>query len=244
MSLPEPPPGWGNDELTNFINAASANTYATFHNLKAEYAKLSGIDAAFHELRNGLPDLPNAPESLAAFFVPQAHLSFLAAARLALSGQSSETYACLRLTLENALYGFYLSKKPSAAETWLCRQRGTAAKRKVRDEFKIAVLLSVLNTTDRKEGFVAETLYRETIDWGAHPNELALIQRLNKGKGKGRTEFPITYLHRGNSPASRLALKKTAQVGVCVLGVFRLVYRERFDILGLTDKLRCLRRGI
>jgi hypothetical protein len=91
---------------------------------------------------------------------------------------------------------------------------------------------------------VAEALYSETIDLGAHPNELALIQRLNMVEGDGKTEFPLTQLQRGDSPASLLALQRSAQVGVSALGVFRLVYPERFDILGLTDKLHHLRKGL
>jgi hypothetical protein len=244
IPLPEPPPGWGSDGLSKFINIASANTYATFHNLKAEYTKLSEIDVVFQEGISNLSNLPNTLGSFAAFFFPQAHLSFLGAVRLVLSGQSSETYACLRLTLENVLYGFYISKNPSSAETWLNRQTSAAAKQKVREEFKIAKLLGELKTSDSKEGCVAEALYSETIDLGAHPNELALIQRLNMVEGDGKTEFPLTQLQRGDSPASLLALQRSAQVGVSALGVFRLVYPERFDILGLTDKLHHLRKGL
>ena len=244
MPLPEPPPGWGSDELSKFINIASANTYATFQNLKAEYTKLSEIDAVFREGISYLSNLPNAPESLAAFFFAQVHLSFLGAVRLVLSGQSSETYACLRLTLENALYGHYVSKNPSSAVTWLNRQTSDAAKQKVREEFKIAKLLGELKASDSKEGCAAESLYSETIDLGAHPNELALIQRLNMVEGDGKTEFPITQLQKGDSPASQLALRRSAQVGVSALGLFRLVYPERFNILGLTDKLHHLRKGL
>jgi hypothetical protein len=148
MQIPEPPPGWGSDELSKFINTASTNTYATFHNLKPEYRRLSEIDAVFREGISNMSNLPNAPESLAAFFFAQAHVSFLGAARLVLSGQTSETYACLRLTLENALYGFYVSKNSSSAITWLNRQTSAVAKRKVRDEFKIASLLGELIRND------------------------------------------------------------------------------------------------
>jgi hypothetical protein len=36
----------------------------------------------------------------------------------------------------------------------------------------------------------------------------------------------------------------TAQVGACGLRIFRLVYRERFDLLGLTEELNRVMRGL
>lgn len=239
--LTEPPPEWGNDELTKFLDNAVANTHATFHNLKPEYTKLSVIDAAF---RKAIDHLSHPQELLAAFFVIQAHSSFLAAVRLALSGQVSETYTCLRLTMENALNGFYVSKNPASGEKWLHRQESADTRKKVRDEFKIRTLLDTLKAVDSHEGGVAQTLYDETIDFGAHPNELALIQRLRILKGEGKTEFQIAYLLRGDSPASLVVLRKTAQVGTFVLAVFRLVYPERFDLIGLTDTIHQLKRGL
>ncbi len=239
--LPEPPPDWGRDTLTNFIDEARANTYATFHNLKAEYNRLSQIEAA---LRLATDNLSHTKDWFAAFFLMRAHACFLGAARLVLSGQATETYACLRAVLENALYGFYLSRNPASCETWLRRNESDAAKRAVRDEFTIRRLLEALKAADAQEGNVAEALYNETIDYGAHPNERALIQAFKMEKGEGRIEFQVGYLAGGDSPASLLALRRAAQVGVSVLSVFSLVYRERFDILGLNDTIRRLRQGL
>ncbi len=116
MSLLTPPPGWGKDELTKFMDVARGNTYATFHNLPSEYRKLADIDAAY---RKAIDSLLNTKDWFAAFFLLKAHSSFMASTRVALTGQVSESYACLRLCLENSLYGLYLAKNPSSQETWL-----------------------------------------------------------------------------------------------------------------------------
>lgn len=239
--LPEPPPDWGHDTLTSFIDEARANTYATFHNLKAEYNRLAQVEAA---LRLATENLSYTKDWFVAFFLMRAHGCFLGAGRLALSGQATETYACLRAALENALYGFYLSRNPVSRETWLRRHENDAARQAVRDEFTIRRLLDTIKAADAQEGNVAQTLYNETIDYGAHPNERALIQAFKMEKGEGRIEFKVGYLVRGDSPASLLALKRAAQVGVSVLSVFRLVYRERFDILGLSDTIRRLKQAL
>ncbi len=42
----DPPPGWGDDEITKFVDMARTNAYATFANLPVEYGKLAQIDRA------------------------------------------------------------------------------------------------------------------------------------------------------------------------------------------------------
>ena len=56
-------------------------------------------------------------------------------------------------------------------------------------------------------------------------------------------EFNIVYLE-ADPEQLKLALKTTAQVGVCALSLFRSVYRERFDILGVTEALDHIKKGL
>jgi hypothetical protein len=39
-------------------------------------------------------------------------------------------------------------------------------------------------------------------------------------------------------------MKSTAIAGVTALGIFRHVFKERYDLLGLTEKLPSLRQGL
>jgi len=240
MSLPDKPPGWGTDELSNFLDVARSNSYATFHNLRDEYRRLEDIDGAFRKV---VDSLINTKDWFAAFFLLRAHSSFLGGVRLSISGQVSEGYACLRLALENALYGFYLSRNPGSRETWLSRHDSDAAKKKVRNEFKIRTLFDTLKRVDAHEAQVAQTLYERSIDYGAHPNERALMQSMKMHKEADKIEFKVIYLTE-DTLSLRLVLKTCAQVGVCCLGIFRHVYRERFDLVGLTDTLSALRKGL
>ena len=88
-----------------------------------------------------------------------------------MSGQAAETYASLRLCLENGLYGLYPSQHPGSRETWLRRHDSDQAKQRVRSEFTIRNLFDSLRGLDTKEAAVAEQLYERCIDYGAHPNE-------------------------------------------------------------------------
>jgi dsDNA-binding SOS-regulon protein len=152
-----------------------------------------------------------------------------------------EAYALLRLVLENTLYGYYFSKKPASREIWLNRHESEELKRKVREEFKIRNLLNVLKDSDPDLGKAIEILYERVIDYGAHPNERALTHNLKLTSDEEKHEFLVIYLSN-DSDSLRLALRTAAQTGTGTLAAFRLIYKERFDLLGLTDILKQLRK--
>lgn len=86
-------------------------------------------------------------------------------------------------------------------------------------------------------------LYEHCIDYGGHPNERALTQGLKKEIGPDVVNLQIVYLS-ADPLVVRVCLKATAQVGASVLGIFRLVFRERFDLTGLSDQLTRARQGL
>ena len=160
-----------------------------------------------------------------------------------MSGQAAETYASLRLCLENGLYGLYLSQHPGSRETWLRRHDSDQAKQRVRSEFTIRNLFDSLRGLDTKEAAVAEQLYERCIDYGAHPNERALTVSLKQETGQDTVEFRVVYL-TDDSVIFRACLKTAAQVGASVLSIFRLVFKERFELTGLTNELNRARQGL
>src|SRR5262245_46279549 len=156
VTLPAPPGGWGGDEVTAFIDNARLNSFATYANLRAEYGKVSEVDIVFRKL---VEYLFNTKDWFAAFFLLRAHSAFLAGGHLAMSGLAAETYASLRLCLENGLYGLYLSRNPGSRETWLRRHESEQAKQRVKSEFTIRNLFDTLRSLDNQEAAVAHQLY-------------------------------------------------------------------------------------
>lgn len=240
MKLPDPPAGWGDDKITDFLDNARRNAFATYGNLRPEYARLAAIDSVFRKL---IDSLLNTKDWFAAFFLLRAHSSFLGAAHLAMAGQAAEAYALLRLTLENALYGLYLAEFPASRETWLRRHDSAEANQKVRGEFTVRRLLDTLARRDAQEAKVEKELYDRCINYGAHPNERALTQSLRTTRGEDRVEVQVIYL-TAETVMFQACLRTAAQVGVCALSIFRLVYKERFDLTGLTDELDRAKRGL
>jgi len=240
MPLPEPPPGWGCDGITEVFDKARKNEFATFANLKEEVNRLIGIDSLYKKI---IELLNHSPEWFTGFFVLRAHSNYLAACRMCCSGQVPECYVLLRSCLENALYGLYLAKNPESREVWLRRHESEEHKRAVRNEFKIRNMFDLAVEMDKKSGEITEKLYERTIDYGAHPNERALMQTMQKKETDENIEFKIAYFDEDAKPL-RLALKTTAQVGICSFYLFYPVYKERFDIMGITEKLDRVKEGL
>jgi len=242
MAIPitDIPPDWGKDALSEFIETARHNTFATFINLPREYNILKNL----HELyKYAIDNLINTTEWFAAFFLLRAHSAYLGGVRLALSGQCAETYMVLRGCIEAAIYGLYLSRNKNSQETWLNRNNNEESLKRVKKEFKIINLFNLLKVVDLKIYKTTTLLYERTIDYGAHPNELALTSLLKKIEEKDMIKFNLDYLS-GYNPAFHLSLKTTAQVGICSLYIFKNVYSDRFKILGISEKLDKLSVGL
>jgi len=240
MTLPEPPPKWGQDEISKFFDVARGNEYATFANFTGEIGRLIDIDLSY---RKAIEGLNHSKEWFAGFFVLRAHSNFLAACRMGWSGQIPECHSMLRSCLESALYGLYLACNPNSRETWLHRHDSVEYKKQIKNEFKIRTMLDLAKSLDGKEGKVAELLYERAIDHGAHPNERALMQMLQINEKPIHVEFKTIYLE-DDVEHLKLTMKTTAQTGVCALSLFRSIYKERYDILGVTAAIDHIKIGL
>lgn len=219
------PPKWGDDHLSKFIQDSIDNTYASFHNLKSLYDRLVDIHVAFRTIAN---NIDRTPDWFASFFLFRSHAAYLGAVRLVLRG-----------CLENALYGFYVARKPSTQEIWLRRHDDAESKRKVKGEFTVSNLLGLLAVEDEQLRRIAGDFYETTIDFGGHPNERAILSVMKQQLDESRRTYQSAYMI-GNEPPLHCSLECCAQIGVCALSIFQRIYPERFDILGLSNQLLSL----
>ncbi len=149
----------------------------------------------------------------------------------------------LRGCLENSLYGLHISNNPDTREIWLCRHDDEGGKKKCKNEFTARNVFNTLKAKDEKIHKIAKDLYETTIDYGAHPNELGMLSMMRKTQDENQIDFMVDYL-TGDSMPLRLGLKITSRVGVCSLFIFQLVFKERFDILGISKDLETLKQGL
>lgn len=239
-----PPPGWGSDALSGFVQTAQENTWATYHNLKLEVGRLQEADTIF---RIAIEHLTNSPDWFSGFFLLRAHAAFLGGVRFSMSCQLPEAYMALRGCLENVLYGFYLYKNPGSRVTWLERHKDDAtdkaSRKKVKAEFRLDQMINLVKNVDQALGAFTEELYERTIDYGAHPNERAISANLTRTEKDGFILFNLDYLD-DDSIAMRFCLKTNAEIGVCALQIAGLIFQERFNIVGLMDRIKRLKTSL
>ncbi|MCJ7772413.1 MAG: hypothetical protein MUP22_04690 [Desulfobacterales bacterium] len=232
------PDGWNSDDLSDFIHRSMYNVFATFDSKKKEYALLKDIDAIFQK---AIGYFTNTPEFLSAMLFLRTHSAYRGACRLSMSGQVPETFVLLRSCIENSLYALHVFKKKGADEIWVRRHDDEQSLRKTKGEFTIWNVMNTLKGCDKSLYKKTRQFYENTIDWGAHPNERAVTSSMQIIEKENRTEFKQLYLS-GDTTQLAFGLKSSAQVGVCSLFIFRHVFRERFDLIGITEEMKKFKR--
>jgi hypothetical protein len=149
----------------------------------------------------------------------------------------------LRGCVENALYGLYVFMNPKSREIWLKRHDNATTEKQCKSEFTYGNVKNCLKKINAENYRIANLLYEETIDWGAHPNAKAILSLVSHTKKGNSEDFRLTFLSE-NTSALQLCLKRTAHVGICALEIFQNIYSERYGILGITDDLKTLRKGL
>lgn len=232
------PGSWGEDEITRYIEIAIHNIVATTQAHGPAFPQLRDVDGVFRALK----DTPIEGQMiLEGILLLRSHSAFLGASMLVMGGQATESFMVQRGVLENALYALHIHHSDVAADSWVNRHRSDRDTLLARGEFSHKRVLGTVQRVDPNNAAVAARLYQRTIDFGAHPNERAATSCMQMIEENGRIRVQQSYLAGGTLPQQH-ALKTCVQIGVCSLYIFRRVFRERFDILGLTNRLDRLRR--
>ena len=144
------PPGWGNDELSKFLENAHQNQYATFVNKRDAMAKLSAIDALFAKVTTGWIN-PENP-FLAMLFI-RCLGAYRTACGLAMAGQAAECYVQCRSALEYAAYAVHINCDPSLEAIWIDRHRDEASVKASRKVFQHSAVLTSVKAATRGGSF-------------------------------------------------------------------------------------------
>lgn len=174
------------------------------------------------------------------------HSAFLAAIRLAMSGQAAESFSVLRSAIEQAWYALHIAKDPKAPEranTWLSRNVDDSSKAKCKSEFTVARVRSTHEGLDPETARELQNRYENLIDLGAHPNQLGLFATIKKTKSEKQVDYKVGIL-ASDSKAVPFALRMAVAVAVGGLKVFNLIYPERFTIAALGLEIQRLVVGL
>jgi putative ubiquitin-RnfH superfamily antitoxin RatB of RatAB toxin-antitoxin module len=98
---------------------------------------------------------------------------------------------------------------------------------------------SVHESADADTANQLDVLYNQTIDFGAHPNQMGVLATIRHAEDADKIEFNVGIL--APSPKGVMAtLRIVAAVAIGVFKVFQLIYPERFVIMGFLDEIDAL----
>jgi hypothetical protein len=228
------PAGWGQDPLTQYLDDARCNQFATFANKRSEIIDLIAVDGMFRKL---LEDAVNPRPLLPMGFLLRAHSAYLAAAGACMAGQLHELQPLLRAGLEQAGYGHFIGGDQARWERWMNRHDNDDTLKAVRREFTHRAVAEHLKSADPALSRIYTQLYDQTIDYGGHPNERGTSMSSSiVDLPDGGQQWLTIYLH-DNQLMLDFSLKMTAQVGLCVLRIARLIYADRMQAVGISHQL-------
>lgn len=233
----EQPPKWTKDHLSEFLDIGFNNIFASFHNHKDKYALLSEIDNIFHSMTG---NFINTDKITPALLFMRSHSSYRAACQLVLATQIPESYTLARSCLEYALYALHINKSVEVEKKWIHRHDDEASKSKCRAEFSYGNVLKTLKIEDINLASEASNLYEGYIDHGGHPNEKAVTNALQVPETEKGFELKQLY-YQGDCPQLISGMRNIKSAGLCALYIFRLIWKERFDITGATGRLDKIR---
>ena len=226
------PENWAKDDLSEYLDISMSNGMATFANLKDDYKALKEIDGLFVLVGNSID---NPEEIWPAVLFYRAHSAFRSAVYLVMAGHQIEAFAIMRQAIEYALYANHMAKRPQSIQIWLDRPNSKKDTNKCRTEFGYGNVVKSVKI--KKLNDIVRELYGCCIDYGAHPNEASVFSSMMiERPEEGKVHLKQTYLSC-EGQIMELTLKTVKTVGVCVLDVFQLVWKERFQIVGIDEKL-------
>jgi hypothetical protein len=228
--------GWANSKLTDHIKTAYANIGVSYLRLRP-YCEMMMKAAEIFEDADALLSPTDQHSLIAAALFGRSYACFIAAARLSLSGQLSETAVLLRALLENALYAFYIANDPPLAASWLDRHKDKSCEDQCKNVFQIGRMLKVLEA--KAPGLAKETrkYYNAHIDRGAHPNERSVFPNLVPKDSQSGLALRIFNCDEGLMRASVCMISITAGL---TFKISSLAFPTEFGQHNLHVKIRNL----
>jgi hypothetical protein len=228
-------PPWEDDALSLFFRHAALNERVSSLKLPRVYGLLKQIHATFNCVAVAIEEDDQEGLLVPRFLIARAHSAFLAATRLAMSGQSLEATLVLRAAIEQVWYALHIANDPWPLERhtiWLKRHESPEAKRRCKDEFSIANVRDTHKVLDAITADKLQQLYETTIDFGAHPNERGILSSIRRDETTDAVNYKVGILH-AEPLLMTVTLKTAIETAIGVLKVTQLICPGRLNVLGL-----------
>jgi hypothetical protein len=209
-----------NDDPTinGFLLAARENEVAALSHHKSRIEFLDRVDEKFRNLMQFSTD----DQPLARVMVMVAHSYFLSAIRSSLSGHSPSAFTNLRACVESALYALIIQNEEGADSIWLNREKDRDACRKTFTASKGFRFLDF----DPHLKSLAKQAYDASIDFGAHPNPIAVMKNLQVQDVGEAYQVSFISLQGFDSHSVEQSLMACVETGIASILILSQVFRH------------------
>lgn len=228
-------PPWEKDSLSSILADAAFNERASSLNFPEVYGLLKQVHSTFKCVAAAIEKDSRQELLVPRFLIIRVHSAFLAAVRLAMSGQAFEATLVLRAAIEQAWYALHIARDPRPPERsaiWLQRHDSPATQKKCKEEFTVANVRATHEGLDAVTAKILRELYDTTIDFGAHPNEKGILASVRREETKDAVTYQVGILHP--DPLLMTATLKTViEVAIGTLKVGQLISPKQLKVMGL-----------
>jgi hypothetical protein len=225
-----------NDTLFDTLNDLRANQLASFHNVPNGARRLKAINNCFETIAGNL----NQPKRFtAALLLARSRSAYICACGASMAGSTAESFAMNRLCIEAAGYALLVHTDPKLEHIWWHRDTDAKSKKSARNELASKAVERCLFGHDRKLANIFSSIYDWAIDWGAHPNEKSVTGSMTMTETSQEVRANIVFIE-GRAERICFAMKSSAEAGLCSLKIFEIVFRARFELLGISEQLKGL----
>ena len=250
------PPEWGDDSFSAYFKMAEYNDRASAVSYPAVFELLRRTNAALETAESLVHRDGRAVLLIPRFLQVRVRSAFLAACRLALSGQLVEAHAVLRQAIEEAWYALHIATEPDPPasapgeppqmarwEIWMRRTDDSTAKRRCKDEFTVGNVRRSHERVDPDTAAELHGIYETLIDFGAHPNEQGLLSAIVKRENDREIEYQIGILAPHELPLM-FTLRLAVAVAIGALKIFQRIYPERFALMSVDQEIDTIVGGL
>jgi len=229
------PPEWGDDHFSTFFKDADYNTKACAANYPQVFQALGRVHALFRAAVEAVEKDSNFLRLVPRLLLVRVHSGFLAAIRLTMSGQSSESYPVLRASVEQSWYALHMAIGDDAdrrTNLWLKRNETPKDTSACKAEFTVRNVRTTHEQLDTSGATQLLALYEKFIDFGGHPNQMGVFSNITSDESDTAISFQVGILHPAELQ-SLAALRLAMATAIGGLKIFNLIYPERFQLIGL-----------
>jgi len=180
------------------------------------YERISKVNDLFYLvlIAYNLPDIPYLP-----LFFLQSHSYFIASIRLITACQFTESWPCIRGSIESAVYGYEIYKDPDQWKIYCVRVKGEQQKKDCKKIFSAPKIFNKY----KKDLAALKILYDESIEKGAHPNIEGLKTKVQNVIIDNIPHTQLNFL-QGNIEECKNTLILCRNIGLEILKLIFKVY--------------------